>query len=376
MVAVLGAGFVQGLVPGGIVPANIINIERAYHLSHTQAGNMVFWATASGGIIGGLFGGWLCGAIGGIRALLIAVAMGTISLCTIGLVPFQLATSAGLAGFFLSKSTMNAANALATKMIPDRQRGVSLLHSTNALGKLVGSSLGFIFVYTLWRNSFLVAGLLTLAVAIPTLMSRDHIHASTGLKQPGGSRPGLYFWLAILGFGFISGSELAAAMWIPSYGESVLGFPERKAKILLTFFILGIVAGRFGAAWLSKRISSKGAILLCGLSAFFVVPALHFPGFIPTAGFLFLFGLTFSAAWPSYFAHLSRVFPENLGMLAGASALATWIGVALCSKVSGWLADIDLRYGILFGAAVAVSFVILFFASPLSREPRKVEQAA
>ena len=376
MVAVLGAGFVQGLVPGGIIPANVSNIEKAYHLTHTEFGRMLGWSQAGGGIAGGLFGGWLCGAIGGIPSLLIAIAMGTISLCTVGRVPTLFATFAGLTGFFLSKSTMNAANALATKMLPDRQRGVTLLHGTNAMGKLVGAGLGSIFVYTLWRYSFLVAGLLTLAVAIPTLMARGHIHASTGLKQPGGKRAGLYFWLAASGFGFISGSELAASYWIKIYGTNVLRFPEGKAKMLLIFLLLGIVAGRFGASWLSQRISSKGAILICGLCSFFVVPALYFKGFIPVAGSLFLFGLTFSAAWPSYFAHLSQVFPENLGMLAGASALATWVGVAACSWISGWLADINLRYGILFGAAVALTFLVLFFVSPLGREPRKAEQAA
>lgn len=89
--------------------------------------------------------------------------------------------------------------------------------------------------------------------------------------------------------------------------------------------------------------------------------------------FYFLFGLAFSATWPSYFAHLSHIFSDHLGLMSGAAVFATQIGFAACSWASGRLADINLCYPIFFGAAVMAIFALLFFASRASHEPKGVD---
>lgn len=371
--AVLGAGFIQGMIPVGVIPATGPNIERAYNLTHTEWGNIIFWCQLVGGAVGGLFGGWLCGRIGGLPALLLSVVIGTVALGAVGLVPGMIIAFSALTVYYLSKSIMNSANALATKMVPDAQRGVGVLHGVNAMGKVGGALLAFVFVAAAWRNTYLVSGLLTLILTVPILLSWQHSHASAGRKQAGG-RAGLYFWIAVLGFAFIAGGEMASAMWIPSYGENILNLAERPAKILFVFFATGIVLGRFLFAGLSHRVSSRGAIALTCCAALFVFPALYFQSYAVVALFLMLYGLTFSAIWPSYFAQLSRVFPEHLGLMAGVSAFTTCLGLAVCAKLSAPLAQIHEAYGILFGAGVIVLFVALFFLSPLSRLAKAVQE--
>ncbi len=94
-------------------------------------------------------------------------------------------------------------------------------------------------------------------------------------------------------------------------------------------------------------------------------------GFGASGLFFFLFGLAFSATWPSYFAHLSRVFPEHLGLMSGAALLSTQVGFAGCSYASGRLAESSLAYPTVFGAVVMAVFIVAFFASSLSREPKR-----
>lgn len=130
--SVLGAGFTAGLIPAGILPANVLNIEQAYHLSHDQMGRIIGLCMLCGGGIGGIVGGWLCGKIGAIRNMLLSFVMTAAALGCIGLIPSLFAAVGGLLAFFFSMGFMASSNVLATVMLPDRQRGVGLLHALNA----------------------------------------------------------------------------------------------------------------------------------------------------------------------------------------------------------------------------------------------------
>ncbi len=373
MISVLGAGFTMGIIPAGLLPANVLNIEQAYGLSHEVMGRLICISMVCGGTIGGLVGGWVCGRIGALRNMLLSLVMVITALAVIGLAPGVYATVIGLAGYFTASGFMGSSNALATHMLPDRQRGMALLHGFNAMGKLAGPVLASLFLYGAWRNSFLAAAALPVMLVVTASMAyRAGGNTSVGRRKHGDSHPGLAFWVAVAGFALVAGSEIAVALWIPAFGQKVRGFTATQGNLLLSIFLAGMIAGRFASSALSDRLSSKHAMALCGVSLVFVWPSVVFTTYAASAVSFFLFGLAFSAMWPSYFAHLSHVFPEHLGMMGGAAVFSTQIGFALCSLVSGRLAESSLVYPMIFGAAVMGVFVAAFFTSPLSRAADRV----
>lgn len=367
IITVLGGGFISGIIPAGLLPANVLNIEQDYGLSHAQMGRIVGLCMILAGGSGGLIGGWLCGKIGALRNVMLALVLGAASLGTIGLAHSLAATVSGLAGYFFAMGFMGSANALAAHMLSDRHRGISLLHASNAAGKLAGPMLALLFLYGAWRMSFLAAAVLPVVLVAPALLAHGNGDRSIGRKPRDASRAGAAFWLAITGFALIAGSEIAVALWIPAFGQKVRGFSPPQANALLSLFLLGMVSGRLGAGALSKKIPPKLSIGLCGSMTVMAAAVVGFTSYLLVAVSIMLLGLAFSAVWPSYFAHLSRAYPAHLGLMSGAAVLSTQIGFAACSYASGRLADLQLAYPIIFGAAVMAAFVVAFFVSPIGR---------
>lgn len=373
IITVLGSGFVAGIIPAGVLPANVLNIEHAYNLSHAQVGRIVGLCMIFGGATGGLLGGWICGKIGALRNVLLALVMSAIALGCIGLIPHVAATVGGLAAYFFAMGFMGSSNTLATHMLPDRQRGIALLHATNASGKLAGPLLASLFIAGAWRYSFLASAILPAILIIPTLLTHSNGYTDVGQRAKHTKRPGTGFWIAISAFAFIAGSEIAVAMWLPAYAYEMKGFSEERSKQLLSIFLTGMITGRVVSSALSKMVSSRMVIAACGIFLIALVPALQSSAYFTLAFWLFFLGVGFSAIWPSYFAHISRIYPEHIGMMGGGAVFATQMGFAACSAVSGRLADIDLACPLIFGASLMALFVVAFFASPIGRRAKGVE---
>lgn len=369
IISVLGAGFVAGLVPSGLLPANVLSMEREFGLSHDQMGRIIGLCMVLGGGPGGLIGGWLCGRIGAVRNMALSLVMAIGAFLCVGLRGGLQSAVVGVWGYFFAMGFLASSNVLATVMLPDRQRGLALLHSMNATGKLAGPALGALFVYGAWRNSFLTAAALPLVLLVPTLLAHADGLTSVGRKHRDAGHPGLAFWASAAGFGLIAGSEIAVALWLPAYARTARGFSAHQANLLLSVFLCGLVAGRLVCVAWPEAMNSTRSIAVYGACVVFVIPALMAQGYAAAGLFFFLFGLAYSATWPSYFAHLSHVFHEHLGLLGGASLLSTQLGFAGCSWASGRLAEVNLAYPMIFGAAVMGAFALAFFASPLSRRP-------
>ena len=364
-ISALGAGFTSGIIPAGLLPANVLNIEHAYSLSHSEMGRIIGLSMILGGCAGGLIGGVLCSSIGALRTLLLSFVMVAGALGSIGLIHDFRATEIGLVGYFFAHGFMGSSNALSAHMLPDRQRGVTLLHAFNALGKLAGPLLASLFLYAAWRKGFLATAALALVLAVPAILALSggrHVHI--GRKQPEDGHAGIAFWVSVLGFAFIAGSEIAVALWVPAYGQKVRNFTAGKSNLLLSIFLVGLIVGRFAFSALSRKLTTSRIIGICGASVFFAIPAVSFRHYPLTAVSFLLFGLAFSAMWPTYFAHLAHIFPEHIGLMSGAAVFTTQIGFAACSYASGRLAEISLAYPILFGAAVMGVFTLAFFALP------------
>lgn len=366
--AVLGVGFTAGLIPAGLLPANVLNIERAYSLSHSEVGRIVGLCMVFGGASGGLLSGFLCSRIGAIRVILAALALAAGSLGSVGTINSLYATIGGLAGYFFSAGLLGSSNVLATQMLADRQRGLSLLHAMNGVGKLTGPAIASIFLYGAWRNGFIAAAMVPLMLVVPAFLAYRNGGVNTiGRKESGGGHAGLYFWIALAGFGLIGGSEIAVSLWTPAYAQKVRGLSAVQGNMLLAVCTVGFVAGRFLCSAFSKRLTPRQMIGICGYLLVSIIPALSVSSYPLMLVFFGLLGMAFSTMWPSYFAHLSQVFPEHLGLMGGTAVFATQTGFALCSLITGRLAEFNLAYAIFFGACTMGLFTLLFFVTPVGR---------
>jgi len=71
------------------------------------------------------------------------------------------------------------------------------------------------------------------------------------------------FWMVSIQFAFIAGSEAGVTSTLPAFieqhREPLLGLSARDwSQVVLVTMLLGIVAGRFAAFWLSHRINERG----------------------------------------------------------------------------------------------------------------------
>ena len=339
---VLCATIVPAILFSGLIPVYSEQLTAQYGITREELGRALMVLMVTFGPVG-LLGGWLAARFGTLRVLVASQAAFGAGLLLYGIRPELgpvmvlgvLATMTGRAFVLIS-------NKVAVDLMPEekRNRGTNLLHGVNATGKVVGPLVAGVFAGGLWRLGFGASAALPLVLAVWIWLAGKEYHASERAEGSGAAREVLLspvFWLAVSGFAFMSGAEACANFALPDYLKT-LGYDDSEKGYLTACFTGGIVAGRFVVAVLLTRVPPRFLVYGCGLFAGFL--GLVGGGWwLATAAVLVLGGLTFSTAWPSYFAYLCRYFPRHKAYLAGVSGLATVAGIGGSLWLSGYLAD-------------------------------------
>jgi fucose permease len=260
----------------------------------------------------------------------------------------------------------------------DRRKGVIVLHTSNSAGKVFGPLVAALCLSTAllgWRGSFLVAGLFNIALFLVFfLTTRRMAPQFQPLPAAAGSlgfqvfRRSLY-WKCILPFGLIAGAEAAFASLMPLYFLQRRGFTASQASLLFSVHLCGILAGRLLAAFYGARLDSNVIIAACVLTGIFIFPALYASSlwvFIPC---LLLFGLCFSATWPTYYSQAARFLPHDLDMLAYGAGLSNLTGMSLCVMGSSILANWNFDLGVLSCVVIMAAVFVFYLLSPMSKNP-------
>ncbi|MGD0436561.1 MAG: MFS transporter [Bryobacteraceae bacterium] len=347
ILAAILAVFVYGMIAamlGTILP----ELSARFHLTPQQNGTIAF-CQALGLTISSLCVGPLIDNEGKKTGLVLGLAVTSLALF---LLPrstgfARIATNLLLLGLG-SGVIVTTANALGSDVTPDH-RGTTL-NLLNLFFGLGGLATPLISANFLARSSvrlvYLVAGLAgaTLLVNIATPMPRPTGARSFVFADLGELVGHPILWLLALFLFLYVASEVGVWNWLAQH-LIAQGVPESKALNIMSLgFALGLLLGRIGASQILISVSALTVTLAASilmLITTFLMLRTHNP---MAAGILvFLAGVAMAPVFPTTLAIVGDTFPRMTGTAMGIVITFGWIGLAVSSRIIGWIAAHDNR---------------------------------
>ncbi len=365
IVAIFVYGMISAML-GTILP----DLSDRFRLSPRQHGNIAF-VQALGLIIASLGVGPLLDNEGKKLGLIIGLALIATAL-------FALPRSSGFRSilfllFLLGVGggiVVTGANALVSDVSESHRAGA--LNMVNLFFGLGGLATPFIAANLFGRNwvrlCYTIAALTVVSLAI---------EASTKMPEPtraGGfvladaapvlGRP-LLFLLGLSLFLYVS-CEVGIWNWLPRH-LIAQGIPESRALNILSLgFALGLLIGRVGVSPILIRVPAIIVLLFASIVmaiSTFLMLRLNNP--FTAAILVFLAGLSMAPVFPTTLAIVGDNFPRMTGTAIGFVITCGWIGLAVSSRIIGFIAGGDprrLKRALLVIPASAVLMVGLDFA--------------
>jgi fucose permease len=367
--AAIVAIFVYGMIAamlGTILP----DLSDRFHLSPSQNGTIAF-AQALGLIIASLAVGPLLDNEGKKLGLIIGLAFIAIAL-------FALPRASSFRGivfllFLLGVGggvVVTGANALVSD-VGEAHRATAL-NLVNLFFGLGGLATPFISANLFARNwvrlCYTVAALTVVTLAIQAATKMPGPSGAGGFvladAAPVLGRP-LLFLLGLFLFLYVS-CEVGIWNWLPRH-LIAQGISESRALNILSLgFALGLLVGRVGASQILIHAPAI-TVLLCASAGMVVSTLLMLRSNNPAiAGTLvFLAGLAMAPVFPTTLAIVGDAFPRMTGTAIGFVITCGWIGLAVSSRIIGFIAGGDprrLKKALMVIPASAVLMVILDLA--------------
>ena len=343
IVAIFVYGMLSAML-GTILP----DLSDRFRLSPRQNGTIAF-AQALGLIIASLGVGPLIDNEGKKLGLIIGLALIATAL-------FALPSASGFRSilfllFLLGVGggiVVTGANALVSD-VGEAHRATAL-NMVNLFFGLGGLATPFIAANLFGRNwvrlCYTIAALTVVSLAI---------EASTKMPEPtrtGGfvladaapvlGRP-LLFLLGLFLFLYVS-CEVGIWNWLPRH-LIAQGIPESRALNILSLgFALGLLIGRVGVSPIFIRVPAI-TVLLCAsvVMAISTFLMLRLSNPLTAAILVFLAGLSMAPVFPTTLAIVGDNFPRMAGTAIGFVITCGWIGLAVSSRIIGFIAGGDPR---------------------------------
>jgi fucose permease len=343
IVAIFVYGMLSAML-GTILP----DLSDRFRLSPRQNGTIAF-AQALGLIIASLGVGPLIDNEGKKLGLMIGLALIATAL-------FALPRASGFRSilfllFLLGVGggiVVTGANALVSD-VGEAHRATAL-NMVNLFFGLGGLATPFIAANLFGRNwvrlCYTIAALTVVSLAI---------EASTKMPEPtrtGGfvladaapvlGRP-LLFLLGLFLFLYVS-CEVGIWNWLPRH-LIAQGIPESRALNILSLgFALGLLIGRVGVSPIFIRVPAI-TVLLCAsvVMAISTFLMLRLSNPLTAAILVFLAGLSMAPVFPTTLAIVGDNFPRMAGTAIGFVITCGWIGLAVSSRIIGFIAGGDPR---------------------------------
>src|ERR1700733_3362451 len=345
--AAIVATFIYGMIAatlGTILP----DLSNRFQLSPRQNGTIAF-AQALGLIIASLGVGPLLDNEGKKLGLMIGLALIATAL-------FALPRSSGFRSilfllFLLGVGggiVVTGANALVSD-VGEAHRATAL-NMVNLFFGLGGLATPFIAANVFGRNwvrlCYTIAALTVVSLAI---------EASTKMPEPtrtGGfvladaapvlGRP-LLFLLGLFLFLYVS-CEVGIWNWLPRHLIAE-GIPESRALNILSLgFALGLLIGRVGVSPILIRVPAITVLLFASVvMAISTFLMLRLSNPFTAAILVFLAGLSMAPVFPTTLAIVGDNFPRMAGTAIGLVITCGWIGLAVSSRIIGFIAGGDPR---------------------------------
>ena len=367
--AAIVAIFVYGMTAallGTILP----DLSDRFHLTPSQNGTIAF-AQALGLIIASLAVGPLLDNEGKKLGLILGLAFIAVALfalprssgfCSIVFLLFLLGVGGGI--------VVTGANALVSD-VSEAHRATTL-NMVNLFFGLGGLVTPFIAANLFARNRirlcYTVATLTVLTLAVQAAAKMPAPSGAGGFvladAAPVLGRP-LLFLLGLFLFLYVS-CEVGTWNWLPRH-LIAQGIPESRALNILSLgFALGLLIGRVGVSPILIHAPAIKVLLVAAIGmAVTTFLMLRSNNPLTAAAFVFLAGLSMAPVFPTTLAIVGDTFPRMTGTAIGFVITCGWVGLAVSSRIIGFIAGGDpqrLKKALLVIPASAVLMVILDLA--------------
>ena len=361
--------FVYGMISamlGTILP----DLSDRFRLSPRQNGTIAF-AQAIGLIIASLGVGPLLDDEGKKLGLIIGLAL--IATALLGLPRSSGFRSIVFLLFLLGVGggiVVTGANALVSD-VGEAHRATAL-NLVNLFFGLGGLATPFIAANLFGRNwvrlCYTIAALTVVSLAIEATTKMPAPTGAGGFvladAAPVLGRP-LLFLLGLFLFLYVS-CEVGIWNWLPRH-LIAQGIPESRALNILSLgFALGLLIGRVAVSPILIHVPAITVLLFASivmaLSTFLM---LRLSNSFTAAAMVFLAGLSMAPVFPTTLAIVGDNFPRMTGTAIGFVITCGWIGLAVSSRIIGFIAGGDprrLKSALLVIPASAVLMVILNLA--------------
>ena len=351
---------------GTILP----DLSDRFHLTPSQNGTIAF-AQALGLIIASLAVGPLLDNEGKKLGLILGLAFIVVAL-------FALPRSSGFRSivfllFLLGVGggiVVTGANALVSG-VSDTHRATAL-NMVNLFFGLGGLATPFIAANLFARNwvrlCYTVATLTVLTLAVQAATKMPPPNGAGGFvladAAPVLGRP-LLFLLGLFLFLYVS-CEVGIWNWLPRH-LIAQGIPESRALNILSLgFALGLLIGRVGVSPILIHAPAIKVLLVAAIGmALTTLMMLRSNNPAAAAIFVFLAGLSMAPVFPTTLAIVGDTFPRMTGTAIGFVITCGWVGLAVSSRIIGYIAGGDpqrLKKALLVIPASAVLMIFLDLA--------------
>jgi fucose permease len=334
--------FVYGMTAarlGTILP----DLSARFHLTPKQNGAIAF-SQALGLILASIAVGPLIDFEGKKTGLVLGL---TLSALAVALLPRSNGFRSTAAHLFLLGTgggiIVTAANALGSDVDP-AHRGTAL-NLLNIFFGLGGFATPFVSANLLSKNStrlcHWIAGLAVVALAVNVFAP---IPPPAGvstfvLSDMEGVLGSPVLWLCALLLFFYVACEVGVWNWLVQH-LIAQGVPQVRALNVLSFgFALGLLVGRIVASRILISVPglavTLAASVLMAITTFAMLQTRN-----PTVAWIltFLAGMAMAPVFPTTVALIGDVFPRMTGTAIGIAVTASWIGLAVSSRVIGTVA--------------------------------------
>jgi fucose permease len=367
--AAIVAIFVYGMTAallGTILP----DLSDRFHLTPSQNGTIAF-AQALGLIIASLAVGPLLDNEGKKLGLILGLAFIAVALfalprssgfCSIVFLLFLLGVGGGI--------VVTGANALVSDVSEaHRATALNMVNLFFGLGGLVTPFIAANLFARNWiRLCYTVATLTVLTLAVQAAAKMPAPSGAGGFvlaaAAPVLGRP-LLFLLGLFLFLYVS-CEVGIWNWLPRH-LIAQGIPESRALNILSLgFALGLLIGRVGVSPILIHAPAIKVLLVAAIGmAVTTFLMLRSNNPLTAAAFVFLAGLSMAPVFPTTLAIVGDTFPRMTGTAIGFVITCGWVGLAVSSRIIGFIAGGDpqrLKKALLVIPASAVLMVILDLA--------------
>jgi fucose permease len=365
IVAIFVYGMISAML-GTILP----DLSDRFRLSPRQNGTIAF-VQALGLIIASLGVGPLLDSEGKKLGLIIGLALIAITL-------FALPRSSGFRSilfllFLLGVGggiVVTGANALVSDVgEAHRATALNMVNLFFGLGALATPFIAANFFGRNWvRLCYTIAALTVVSLAIEASTKMPEAARAGGFvladAVPVLGRP-LLFLLGLFLFLYVS-CEVGIWNWLPRH-LIAQGIAESRALNILSLgFALGLLIGRVGVSPILIRVPAITVLLFASVVmaiSTFLILRLSNP--FSAAILVFLAGLSMAPVFPTTLAIVGDNFPRMTGTAIGFVITCGWIGLAVSSRIIGFIAGGDprrLKKALLVIPASAVLIVVLDLA--------------